>query len=113
VPLLLGFSDCATLWLVIPTGLHGSFVLERLASLDELSQGIYSCLCTKERCELEVWGPFVDYVPVFLVCLAFKCYMFACLEFYATWTSDGFLYVVCLVVLSEVAVSSPGLCHYP
>lgn len=36
--------------------------------------GRYSRLCAKERCWLVVRGSLVNYVPVFLVCLAFKYY---------------------------------------
>jgi len=38
----------------------------------------------EERCWLVVRGSFIDYVPVFLVCLAFEHYLLAYLEFSAT-----------------------------
>jgi len=58
------------------------------------SKGLYSCLCAKHRRELVIWGSFVGYVPVFLMCLAFEYYVFACLDFGAAWASDELLYVM-------------------
>ena len=84
-------------------------MLERLAFRDELGQDLYFLLRTEECRDLVIWGSFVDYVPVFPVYLEFEYYMLACLEFCAIWTSDRPLYVVCLVVFSEVAMSSPSL----
>ena len=43
--------------------------------------------CTEERCSL------VNYILVFLACLAFDYYVLACLEFLA-----------CLVIIPEVSV---------
>ena len=60
-PLLLGLSD-RTLWrLVAPICLLGSFVLGRLAFLDNLVQGLYSRHCTEE---FAIWDSFIVNVPV-------------------------------------------------
>jgi len=62
-PLLLGLSD-RTVWrLVAPIDLLGSFVLGRLAFLDNLVQGLYSRHCTEEY---TIWYSFIVNVPVYL-----------------------------------------------
>ena len=43
------------------------------------------------------WGCFVNYVPVFLVGLAFEYHVFGCLEFCAAWARNGLLYVMRLL----------------
>jgi len=60
----------------------------------------------EQCCKLAIFGSFGDYAPEFLVCLAFEYYVFACLESSAAWTSDGLLYVVSVVVFSEVILRS-------
>ena len=87
--------------------------LERFAFSDEFGQGIDAFLCAKERCELVVWCSFVDYIAIFLVRPAFEYYVLARLQSCSAWTVGGFLYVVGLVVLAEVSVSSSSLCYYP
>jgi len=72
-PSLLGLPYCSALQLVSPMGLLGSF---------EFGTSIPAFV--PERCLLVVWGSLVNYVPMFLVCLAFEYYVLACLEFHVT-----------------------------
>ena len=59
-----------------------------------------------------VWGSFVDYVPVLFVDFAFEWCVFACLEFWATWTIDRLSYVMYLVEFAKISMSRSRLCHY-